>query len=144
MTLGSQSWLKFMAIAFVANGLGPFGLKVLTGMGLSSDQSTYLLWWYVGGCIFAIIALGRGLSRLRAKECLLGVAMGLCSLGGQAFTGMALARGVPGHVAFPVTTGGSLFLVAAAGIILFKEHVGFYGLLGIVLGICSLVLLSLS
>jgi multidrug transporter EmrE-like cation transporter len=70
--------------------------------------------------------------------------MGLCSLGGQAFTGLALSHGIPGHVAFPLTTGGSLFLVALAGIILFKERVGHYGLLGIVLGICSLVLLSIS
>lgn len=133
-----------MAIAFVANGLGPFGLKVLNGLGLSSQQSSYLLWWYAGGCLFAVVILGRQWTQVRSKECLLGAAMGLCSLGGQAFTGMALSRGVPGHIAFPMTTGGSLFFVAAAGIVVFKERVGIYGLLGIALGICSLVLLSIS
>ena len=133
-----------MAIAFLANGLGPFGLKVLNGFGLSGAQSSYLIWWYAGGCLFAIAALGRRWSQLSLSEGVLGTAMGLCSLGGQAFTGMALARGIPGHIAFPVTTGGSLFLVSAAGIVLFKERVGGYGLLGILLGICSLVLLSIS
>jgi multidrug transporter EmrE-like cation transporter len=140
----SGAWLKLMAIAFVANGLGPFGLKVLDGLGLSSEQSRYLVWWYAGGCLFALIALGRGWVQVRGKDCWLGAAMGLCSLGGQAFTGMALSHGVPGHIAFPVTTGGSLFFVAAAGIVLFKERVGVYGLLGIALGICSLVLLSIT
>ena len=56
----------------------------------------------------------------------------------------ALAHGVPGHIVFPVTTGGSLFFVAAAGIVFFKERVGLYGAVGICLGICSLVLLSIS
>jgi multidrug transporter EmrE-like cation transporter len=133
-----------MAIAFVANGLGPFGLKVLNSFGLSSEQSSYLLWWYAGGCLFAIIALGRRWAQVRTKEYFLGAAMGLCSLGGQAFTGMALSHGVPGHITFPVTTGGSLFFVAAAGMVIFKERVGPYGLCGIGLGICSLVLLSIS
>lgn len=140
----SGTWLRLMAIAFVANGLSPFGLKVLAGLGLSSEQSSYLVWWYAGGCLFAVIALGRKWAQVRSTECLLGAAMGLCSLGGQAFTGMALSRGVPGHIAFPVTTGGSLFFVATAGIVLFKERVGAYGLFGIALGICSLVLLSIS
>jgi multidrug transporter EmrE-like cation transporter len=49
---------------------------------------------------------------------------------------------VPGHVAFPITTGGSLFLVAAAGLVLFKERVGAYGLAGLALGIMALVALS--
>ena len=68
--------------------------------------------------------------------------MGLCSLCGQSFTGLALAHGLPGHVVFPVTTGGSLFLVAAAGIFVFKERVGGYGIAGLVTGVLSLVLLS--
>jgi multidrug transporter EmrE-like cation transporter len=49
---------------------------------------------------------------------------------------------LPGHVAFPLTTGGSLFLVALAGILLFKERVGGYGIAGIVMGIVSLIMLS--
>lgn len=59
---------------------------------------------------------------------------------------MALALGydVPGHIVFPVATGGSLFLVLAAGVILFKEKVGGYGVAGIVLGIASLVILSVA
>jgi multidrug transporter EmrE-like cation transporter len=140
----SRTWLRLMAISFVANGLGPFGLKILNGMGLSAQQSSYLFWWYAGGFLFAGVALAKGWAHLRAKELIVGVGMGLCSLGGQAFTGMALAQGIPGHIAFPVTTGGSLFFVAAAGIVIFKERVGPYGLLGICLGICSLILLSIA
>ncbi|HET8549341.1 MAG TPA: hypothetical protein VFL57_15115 [Bryobacteraceae bacterium] len=136
-------WLQMMLIAFVTNGLGPFGLKVLNERGLASWQWQYLIYWYAGGLVFALIALLRNWPGLYSREVALGAAMGLCSLGGQSFTGLALAREVPGHIVFPITTGGSLFVVAAAGIIAFRERVGIYGVAGIVLGIISLVMLSI-
>jgi drug/metabolite transporter (DMT)-like permease len=139
----STIWLRLMLVAFLTNGLGPFGLKVLSERGLSAFQPQYLVAWYVGGLVFALIALGSGWSRLTRREVVLGAAMGLCSVGGQTFTGFALAREVPGHIVFPVTTGGSLFLVATAGMLIFHEKVGSYGLAGIALGILSLVMLSI-
>ena len=136
-------WLRLMLVAFVANGIGPFGLKVLTEEGLAAGyQAQYLFYWYLGAFIFAIAALIQGRFRPYRREIWLGALMGACSLMGQAFTGLALSHGVPGHVAFPLTTGGSLFLVAAAGLLLFKERVGRYGLAGMILGIAALVALS--
>ena len=141
----SGAWLRLMLVAFVANGIGPFGLKVLTEMGLASAyQSQYLLYWYLGGFVFAVAALLRSGLRPRGSEVVLGVLMGACSLLGQSFTGLALTNGMPGHVVFPITTGGSLFLVASAGLVIFKERVGPYGLAGMVLGIAALVGLSLG
>jgi multidrug transporter EmrE-like cation transporter len=43
-----------------------------------------------------------------------------------------------------MTTGGNLFLVAAAGVFFFREKIGPYGIAGIVVGIVSLTLLSLG
>ena len=38
-----------MLIAFVANGIGPFGLKILSERGLATQyQAQYLLYWYLG------------------------------------------------------------------------------------------------
>lgn len=142
MKRDSGVWMRLMLIAFVTNGLGPFGLKVLNEKGLASFQSQYLLYWYLGGAIFGVLAFLPGLRETRMREVTLGAAMGLCSLCGQTFTGMSLAHGIPGHVAFPITTGGSLFLVAAAGIFVFRERVGGYGATGIILGIVALIMLS--
>ncbi len=137
-------WLRLMLVAFVANGLGPFGLKILTERGLAAYQQQYLLFWYLGGFIFALAALLVSRDGVNRREVLLGAAMGGCSLAGQSFTAMALSSGVPGHIAFPLTTGGSLFLVATAGLLLFKERIGPYGFCGVVLGIASLVMLSVA
>lgn len=144
MTSDASIWFRLMLVAFFANGLGPFGLKVLTESGLAGlYQLQYLTYWYLGGLIFALFALRGAFTSLKRREVILGAAMGACSLGGQGFTGLALASQVPGHIVFPITTGGSLFLVAAAGILVFKEKIGGYGLAGILLGITSLVLLSI-
>jgi multidrug transporter EmrE-like cation transporter len=136
-------WLRLMVIAFFANGLGPFGLRVLEDKGLlAPNRLPYLACWYAGGLLLAAIPfVWRGPQLLRRVEVLLGVAMACCSLGGQLATALALAS-VPGHIAFAVTTGGNLFIVAGAGIFIFRERVGFYGLVGILLGIASLLLLG--
>jgi drug/metabolite transporter (DMT)-like permease len=140
----TDTWIRLMLVAFLANGLGPFGLKVLTEHGLAAYRSQYLLCWYMGGFVFALIALVVSRSGVNSREILLGAAMGGCSLAGQSFTALALSKGLPGHIAFPLTTGGSLFLVALAGIVLFKERIGPYGLCGVVLGVTSLVMLSVA
>jgi multidrug transporter EmrE-like cation transporter len=134
-----------MLVAFLSNGIGPFGLKILSEQRLAARyQAQYLLYWYLGAFVFAIAAILRSRLRPFGREIWLGALMGACSLLGQAFTGLALSHGVPGHVAFPITTGGSLFLVATAGLLLFREKVGAYGIAGMVLGIVALVALSVG
>ena len=135
-------WLRLMLIALFANGLGPFGLRVLQDKGLLEPyRLPYLGFWYAGGLLLAGAAYLRRPARVRRAEVLLGGAMACCSLGGQLATALALST-VPGHIAFAVTTGGNLFIVAAAGILIFRERVGRYGLAGIALGVASLLLLE--
>jgi drug/metabolite transporter (DMT)-like permease len=140
----TNTWIRLMLVAFLANGLGPFGLRVLAAHGLAAFQSQYLFFWYMGGFVFALVALLISRSGVNGREVLLGAVMGGCSFAGQSFTALALSKGLPGHIAFPLTTGGSLFLVALAGIVLFKERIGPYGLCGIILGVASLVMLSIA
>ena len=138
-------WLRWMMLAFLANGLGPFGLKVLAEAGLSeSFRYQYLVFWYAGGFALAFGVWMGNRVRWAARELWIALVMALGSVLGQLFTSLALERGVPGHVVFPVTTGGNLFLVSAAGMLLFKERIGPYGVVGILTGIASLVLLSLG
>jgi drug/metabolite transporter (DMT)-like permease len=134
-----------MAIAFVANGLGPFGLKVMAEKGLSETYHyQYLILWYAGGLVFGLIWFLATRGKFRVPELLMSFGIGMASFGGQFFSLLALEKNVPGYVVFPMTTGGNLFLVAAAGVFLFRERVGPYGIAGILAGILSLILLSLG
>jgi drug/metabolite transporter (DMT)-like permease len=138
-------WMRLMLITFVTNGLGPFGLKILAEQGLSEAfRYDYLAAWYAGGFLLAVTALLARRLRPQLDEISIAALMGLGSFGGQLFSAFALEQNVPGHIVFPVTTGGNLFLVSAAGVTVFHEKVGPYGVAGIIVGIISLVLLSLG
>ena len=141
----SSTWLRLMMIAFVANGLGPFGLKMMAEKGLSERYHyQYLLWWYAGGLAFGLAAFLATRGRFHGRELAIAFGIGMGSFGGQLFSLLALEQKVPGYIVFPITTGGNLFLVAAAGVLLFREKIGPYGVAGILTGMLSLVLLSLG
>ena len=50
-------YLRYMSIAFVTNGLGVFGLRILTAVGLANtDTIQYLTIWYLAGAALAFLA----------------------------------------------------------------------------------------
>ena len=138
-------WFQLMLLACLTNGLGAFGLKVLAEKGLTGQyESQYLLVWYLAWLLFGAVTLIRRPLKPYRREVLIGASMGLCSVAGQYFTGLALSHSVAGNVAFSISTGGTLFIVALAGVILFQEKIGPYGLAGIALGILSIIVLTIS
>jgi len=136
-------YFRYMSIAFVTNGLGVFGLRILAAAGLANTGTIqYLTIWYLAGAALAFLAwLGSG--KLLPREWMIGGAMAVCSLCGQLGMARALAGGLPGYVVFPVATGGGLLFVVAAGVSLFRERIGAAGYLGIAVGTIALILLAL-
>lgn len=137
-------WFRLMALAFVFNGLGDFGLRVLSERGLGEHTPHYLIGWYAAGLVGAVAVAARAGGRPTRGDIVIGCGLGLCSLVGQTALGLALAGGIDGSTAYPVTKTGSVFLVAAAGVVAFRERVGPAGLAGIALGLAAVVLLSLE
>ena len=141
----SSTWMRLMLAAYVTNGLGPFGLKIMAEKGLLEQYHyQYLLWWYGGSLVFCLASFMASGSRFQFRELVIALGIGVGSFGGQLFSLLALEQKVPGYIVFPITTGGNLFLVATGGVLLFNERVGRYGVAGILVGILSLVLLSLG
>jgi multidrug transporter EmrE-like cation transporter len=138
-------WFRLMMVAFLFNGLCTFGIRILAAMGLAAKYTTsYLAFWYLAGTLFLAIQYGRTGERPKRSDLAVGSALGLCSAGGQTALGLALARGLPGSIVFPVVLAGGLFIVVASGVLIFGEKIGNAGRLGILLGIISIVLLSLD
>ena len=139
-------WLLLMLVAFFFNGCGVFGLRILAGMGLSETHvNQYLLYFYLGGFFFMAMVLLRRKIMPNLREIGIGMLMALCSLSGTAALAYALGNyHIPGNTAFPISNGGSLFVVIIGGVLLFRERLGLYGLCGCVLGTLAIVLLSVS
>jgi multidrug transporter EmrE-like cation transporter len=137
-------YLRYMTIAFAANGMGIFGLRVLTGAGVRhTDVFQYLTIWYLAGALLSAFAYFSKARRPFSREIFIGGAMALSSVCGQLSMAGALSGGLPGYMVFPVATGGGLLLVVAVGIGLFRERMGMPGYLGIGVGTVALILLAL-
>jgi hypothetical protein len=134
-----------MLIILLTNGLSSFGLKVIAGWGLpEAIKYPYLTAWYAAGlAIIGIPMYMRGL-RIGKKELIGGGFAAATSIGGQVAMALALESGVPGHVVFPIAIGGSIFVVALAGRLAFKEHMNRVTALGVALGFLAVILLGLS
>jgi drug/metabolite transporter (DMT)-like permease len=133
-------WLQLMLVAFLTNGLGSFGLKILAERHLSGQyQFQYLVFWYLSSTALAGLVFLTQHSKPRKSEILMGAGMGLASVLGQLGMVLAMSSNVPGYLVFPLAIGGNLFLVVAAGMILFKERVRSYGIVGLGLGVAALV-----
>jgi multidrug transporter EmrE-like cation transporter len=139
-------WILFMLLAFLFDGCGVFGLRVLAGMGLAGVVTNqYLVYYYLGGFVFMALRLVAKKTWPNRTETGMGSLMALCSISGTASLAYALnTYRIPGNVAFPTANGGSLFVVVTAGMLLFHERLGWYGMSGCVLGTAAIALLSVS
>ena len=138
-------WFRLMMLAFFFNGLCPFGLRILAGLGLGARYTAlYLVFWYLAGGLFMLGLFLRSPRRPHRYDILVGAGLGFFSTCGQNSMGLALANGLPGNVVFPVTLAGGLFLVVLAAIFIFRERLGPAGIAGIALGIVSIALLSFN
>jgi drug/metabolite transporter (DMT)-like permease len=137
-------WLQLMFVAFLTNGLGSFGLKILAEKHLSGQyQFQYLLFWYLTSSLIAAFVFLTKHSKPMKSEILMGAGMGLSSVLGQLGMVMAMSSHVPGYLVFPLAIGGNLFIVVAGGLILFKERLRTYGFAGLGLGVVALVILAI-
>ncbi|MCU1273312.1 MAG: hypothetical protein JWO48_743 [Bryobacterales bacterium] len=96
-----------MMIAFFFNGLCPFGLRILAGMGLAEHYTPlYLVFWYLAGAISMLAIFSRAPVRPARSDMIVGAGLGLFSTCGQTSMGLALSKGIPGNVVFPVCLAG--------------------------------------
>ena len=138
-------WFLLMLVIFMTNGMSAFGLKMLAGWGLPATvKYPYLAVWYAGGlAAIALPMLWKGM-RVGKTELFWGAVAGALSIGGQIAMAVALSSGVPGHVVFPIAIGGSIFVVALAGRLLFGERLSSPTTAGLVLGFIAVVLVGIS
>ncbi|HTS67422.1 MAG TPA: hypothetical protein VMO17_00445 [Terriglobia bacterium] len=138
-------WFLLMLVILLTNGMSSFGLKMIAAWGLPpAIKYPYLTVWYAGG--LAAIALPTFLKGLRvgSMEILWGGLAGVLSVVGQVAMAIALGSGVPGHVVFPTAIGGSIFVVALAGRLVFGERMNPPTALGVALGFSAVILLGVS
>jgi drug/metabolite transporter (DMT)-like permease len=137
-------WMSLMLAAFLLNGLGAFGLRVLVGLELGELKMPYIAFWYWSGFILMAATYFRSGSLPLTREFCIGALMATCSVVGTLGLAASLDSGLPGFIIYPVSVGGGLFLVVLAGVFLFGEKVSRSGILGILIGVGAIVTLALA
>ena len=138
-------WFWLMVLILMTNGMGAFGLRVIAGWQLSpAVKFSYLTIWYAAGTATLAVPMWLKGFHLGRKEIILGVVMALMSIGGQVTMATALGMGVPGSIVYPVTNGGSLFLVIVGGRLFFGERMNVVSTVGVALGLLAVILFSVS
>ncbi|MBN2582520.1 MAG: hypothetical protein JXL80_05585 [Planctomycetes bacterium] len=143
-----RGWLLFMAISFVLNGVAGYAYSVASALKPKADLGDMLGFVMAAGLVFGLGGLAMVLFRRRRDGLKAGAVGGLVggtlwSIGVVA-TLQALSQGVPGHILYPATTGGSSILVVVLSVILLKERPGRAGWLGLATGLLALVLFGLA
>jgi len=138
-------WFILMLVMLLTNGMSAFGLKVIAGWGLPGTvKFPYLTIWYAAGLASVGVPMVLKGLRLRRIELLWGALVAASSIAGQVAMAIALDSNVPGHIVFPIAIGGSIFIVALAGRIFFRERMDRLNVIGVSLGFLAVILLGLS
>ena len=130
----------WIAVGFAGNGLAQFLQKYLHAAGLGAYQASALITMYAAGVLFAGVLLVARRGRLRGKELMAGLAVGLCSYAGNFAVLRALGH-LPAYTVFPIVVGGPIVLVAFYSW-LRGERLSVRAKSGILCGILAVVLLT--
>lgn len=134
-------WVKFIALAFMCNGLLLTSNKMFHEFGGDTSISSFLLvFWGVALSLASLVAIKEKVAFARQELCI-GSIVGLCGLFTSVFILWSLKR-LPGVVVFPVVCGGNPIVVTLGAYGIFHERLGAKGVLGVVAGCLGIVLLS--
>lgn len=128
-----------ISITFVLNALYSIANKIMATR--QDEVVVYMIVMYLAATTGAYLTVKHQKSRFEKHGALIGALAGCCVIG-TTITMIAAAALLPGVVIFPAMSGLSLLIVALLGRIVFKEHIGPYGYMGILCGIIAIVLLG--
>lgn len=139
-------WL-FPIITFLGSCLIDSGFYFIerNHLGQNSDISfvaSLFLFTAIYGVLILIIQLLGKKTRLAWKNVVAGVILGIPNFFSIYLLLLALQQGLGGAVVFPINNVGILILSAFLGIILFREHITKYKIVGFLLAIFSIVLIT--
>jgi drug/metabolite transporter (DMT)-like permease len=133
---------RLLAISFLGTGLIALNNKVLIEMGLHNQRAQFLFITYLTGLIIALIIARPEDKKLTAKEWQVGIFMGITGIGTAYYLIQSLSM-LKGIIVFPVRGSANLLLTAIISAVIWKERPSKKGILGIILGAISIILINL-
>ncbi|MFB3897670.1 MAG: EamA family transporter [bacterium] len=139
----SRMMRRLLAISFFGSGFVALNNKVLVELGLQDQRAQFLFIVYLTGLIIGLLIARPKDIKLAAKDWQVGIFMGITGIGAAYFLIQALLE-LQGIIVFPVRSSANLLLTALVSAVIWKERPGKKGLLGIILGAISIILINIK
>mgnify|MGYP005843065663 CR=1 FL=1 len=125
---------------FLLQGLAVTAPKAFAEMAPAAEGRIYLALLF-GTAALTFLAHWLGPARPRRRDLLWGVALGATNATSNLLTVHVLQR-LPGILVYPVSTAGALLVTSAIGLWVWKEPVGKWGRMGMVVALVTVALVS--
>lgn len=137
----TRTWGLWLACAFLSQGGWETSLRATRAMESDADRAFFIGMVFVLSGLFSLPILGVFRPRVGRVELKFGALAAVCAAIGSATRPWAL-RELPGVIVFPVTTVAVTLLVIGAGIFFWRERIGRWGIVGMVIAIAGILLLT--
>jgi drug/metabolite transporter (DMT)-like permease len=131
-----------LAVSFLGTGIIALTNKVLIEIGLHDQRAQFLFITYLTGLVIALIIARPEDKKLTAKEWQVGIFMGITGIGTAYYLIQSLSV-LKGIIVFPVRGSANLLLTAILSAMVWKERPNKKGILGIILGAISIILINI-
>lgn len=134
---------RLLAISFLGTGIIALSNKILIEVGLHDQRAQFLFINYLTGLIIALIIARPEDRKLTNKDWQVGIFMGITGIATAYYLIQSLSV-LKGIVVFPVRGSANLLLTALVSAVIWKERPSKRGILGIVLGALSIILINIK
>jgi len=135
--------MVWLIIGYISNGLAQFFQKYLQAQGLGAYIPSALIMMYLACLIIGVPLYLIFHGKISRTELVWGLALGICSFGGN-FTIIKALRYLPAYTVFPIAVGGPIVVVAVCSWLFFREQLTRSAKWGIVCGTVAVVLLTVK
>ncbi|HAE16628.1 MAG TPA: hypothetical protein DCG51_08775 [Erysipelotrichaceae bacterium] len=138
--------LLFLLVVLITNGMSDSMAKIYSSIGYQNEETLYMFILFLFAAFLTYILMVLETHRTGKKADLRDLAAGICIGIPNYFSSVLLLRSlrtIPAVIAYPVFSAGTIVIVSAVSMLLFKEHLSSRQTIGLVLILISLVLLNI-
>ena len=135
-------WINIIFLSMFFNGIAMASMKAIHQYNQSESIGVFFISMYTASVLSSITNLKLKAVYFEKKEILIGLSLGASLIIGMMCVTFAL-KYLAGCFVYPVVNGGAVIFVSVIAGILFKERYSVFGIFGIVIGITSIIFLSL-
>lgn len=134
--------LLLIVVQLMVQGLAQFTSKILVASGYSAEREAYFFIVYCAATLMTIPVALMHRSEIRLNDYAYGGVVGVCNIGVNLSTLIALTL-LPGAIVYPLVNSGGLLLVTILAWFLFKEKISRINALGIAFTLVAVLLINL-